>query len=213
MDEKEINKILILAPHTDDGEMGCGATISHFIRRGSKVYYIAFSTCEESVPEGFPKNTLEIELRKATSVLGIKQDNVFICDFKVRHFYEQRQAILDTMIKFNKIIKPDIVFAPSISDIHQDHNVIANETLRAFKHTSILFYEAPWNNFTFNNQAFFLVEETDVRNKINALKQYISQYGRDYSKEDYILGLMRVRGVQVGAKYAEMFEAPRIIFK
>ena len=77
--------ILILAPHTDDGELGCGATISKYIDEGKKVYYVAFSICEESVPEGYPENILETEVKKATKVLGIKQENLFI--YKFLHFY------------------------------------------------------------------------------------------------------------------------------
>ena len=43
-----INKILILAPHTDDGEFGCGASIAKFIKEDKEVYYAAFSLAEES---------------------------------------------------------------------------------------------------------------------------------------------------------------------
>ena len=39
-------RILILAPHTDDGELGCGATISKLIETSNDVYYVAFSACE-----------------------------------------------------------------------------------------------------------------------------------------------------------------------
>ena len=50
------NKILLLSPHTDDAELGCGATIAKLIRQGKTVYYAAFSACEQSVIEGFPKD-------------------------------------------------------------------------------------------------------------------------------------------------------------
>ena len=45
-----MNNILVLAPHTDDGELGCGGTISKFVKEGKNIYYVAFSTAEESVP-------------------------------------------------------------------------------------------------------------------------------------------------------------------
>ena len=53
---KEINNILVLSPHTDDGELGAGGTISKLVENGAKVTYGAFSIAEESVPEGLPKN-------------------------------------------------------------------------------------------------------------------------------------------------------------
>ena len=70
--------ILVLAPHTDDGELGCGGTIAKFIEEGAEVYYAAFSTAEESVPEGLPKDILKTKVRKATSVLGIPSNNLFV---------------------------------------------------------------------------------------------------------------------------------------
>ena len=64
------NNILVLAPHTDDGELGLGGTISKLIELGKKVTYVAFSTAQQSVPEGFPKDILKTEVKKATAQLG-----------------------------------------------------------------------------------------------------------------------------------------------
>ena len=69
----EQDNILILAPHTDDGELGCGGTISKYIEEGKNVYYAAFSTAKESLPKGMPDNTLELEVREATKRLGIPE--------------------------------------------------------------------------------------------------------------------------------------------
>lgn len=203
---------LILAPHTDDGELGCGATISRLTREGCEVHYIAFSICEESVPPHLPKNTLELELYEAIKCIGIPQKNVHVLNFRVRHFNESRQAILDNMIELKKMYQPDIVFMPSVNDIHQDHSTIAYEGLRAFKTTTILAYEEPWNNYTFQNQAFISVTQEDVYNKINALSKYLSQKNRVYTAPDYIQSLLKIHGSQVGREYAEIFEVPRLIY-
>lgn len=37
-----IGSLLVLAPHTDDGEFGCGATIAKCARLGTRVDYVAF---------------------------------------------------------------------------------------------------------------------------------------------------------------------------
>lgn len=42
-------RVLVLAPHTDDGEFGCGGTITKLINEGHEVYYAAFSACQQSV--------------------------------------------------------------------------------------------------------------------------------------------------------------------
>ena len=49
---------LVLAPHTDDGEFGCGGTMARLIESGVEVTYVAFSTAAKSVPEGFPRDIL-----------------------------------------------------------------------------------------------------------------------------------------------------------
>ncbi len=142
-------KILILAPHTDDGEIGCGATIAKLVENGNNVYYLAFSTAEESVPKGFPKDTLRREVRNATNILGIKDENLFIYNYKVRRLSYHRQEILDDLIKVREKIKPNVVFIPTLHDLHQDHATVAQEGLRAFKQVTLLGYELPWNNIYF----------------------------------------------------------------
>ena len=47
-------KILVLAPHTDDGELGCGASIAKFCAEGREVYYAAFCLCAKSLPKDLP---------------------------------------------------------------------------------------------------------------------------------------------------------------
>ena len=93
------NTILLLSPHTDDAELGCGATISKLIREGKTVYYAAFSACEQSVLDDFPKDILIHEVKEATAALGIRPENLFLFRYEVRTFNYRRQEILDDLIK------------------------------------------------------------------------------------------------------------------
>jgi len=203
--------ILVLAPHTDDGEFGCGGSIAKSIEEGAEVYYAAFSLAEESVPEGFPKNILHTEVTNATKILNIPPENLIIYHYPVRKLSYHRQEILEDLVKLNKRLKPDLVFTPSKHDIHQDHATVTNEALRAFKFTSILGYELPWNNYIFENTCFIHLEEKHVLKKLESLKCYRSQIGRNYSSHEYIKGLALTRGIQVGGKYAETFNLIRWI--
>ena len=202
--------ILVLAPHTDDGELGLGGTISRFIAEGKKVTYVAFSTAEESVPEGFPRDILKTEVRNATAVLGVKPENLIIHSYQVRKLGYSRQEILEDLIKLKRSNNFDLVFIPSLHDIHQDHSTIAQEGLRAFKNTTILGYELIWNNLQFNTQCFVKLEKRFIDNKIKALKEYHSQGRRDYLSDDFVYSLARARGVQVGCEFAEAFEVVRL---
>ncbi len=211
MFQKKNNTILVLAPHTDDGEFGCGASINKFISEGSTVYYIAFTLAEESVPEPFPKNILETEVKLATSKLGIASDCLKIFRYKVRHFAYHRQEILENLVLLNKEINPSIVFMPSLSDLHQDHSTIATEGLRAFKKTTILSYEIPWNNINFSTQCFIPIDKSHLEKKIEALDCYNSQKNRSYASREFIESLAITRGTQIGVQYAEVFEVVRLI--
>ena len=98
MISEKINTVLVLAPHTDDGEFGCGGTISKLIGEGKEVHYVAFSSCEKSVPKQFPKDILITEVKAATKKLGIREENLSILKYDVRTFNYHRQDILDDLI-------------------------------------------------------------------------------------------------------------------
>ncbi len=203
--------VYILAPHTDDGELGAGGTISKLIEIGADVYYFAFSTAETSVPEGFPKDILKTEVINATTKLGIKKDNVIIYNYEVRKLNYARQEILEDLIKHRNQLRPDLVLMPSLNDIHQDHSTIAQEGLRAFKNTTILGYELIWNNLHFDTTSFVKLDKKHIQLKSDALKEYKSQGIRDYMSEEFIFSLAKTRGVQIGTQYAESFEVIRLV--
>ena len=207
----EKKRILILAPHTDDGEFGCGGAINKLSKQVNEVIYVAFSAAEDSVVPPYPRDILRQEVKAATQVLGIAKENCHVLSFEVRKFPEHRQEILDAMISLGKEYRPDIVFVPSMHDTHQDHAVIAQEGFRAFKKTTMLGYEVPWNNLDFRTSCFYVLDEEDVLNKVNALKCYQSQQHRSYATEEFVRSLAITRGTQIGQRYAEVFEVIRMI--
>lgn len=201
--------VLVLAPHTDDGELGAGGFIAKLIETGAKVTYAAFSTAEESVPAHLPSDILKTEVKLATKELGIHQENLLIFDYKVRKLNYSRQEILEKLIEIRKTNDFDLVLMPSLKDIHQDHTTISREGLRAFKGTTILGYELIWNNLSFDTTCFVELAERHVNLKSKALECYASQGKRDYMSREFLFSLARARGVQIGVKFAESFEVIR----
>ena len=100
----------------------------------------------------------------------------------MRTFPDHRQEILELLIELWNDWEPDVVFQPSLHDIHQDHQAIAAEGLRAFKRTTILGYEIPWNNFDFAYQAYIALEKHHLERKAAALARYASQQHRRYAE-------------------------------
>ena len=205
----DFSNVLVLAPHTDDGELGAGGFISKLIEKGAAVTYAAFSTAEESVPKHLPKDILKTEVKAATQQLGIPDDKLIIFNYQVRKLNYVRQEILEALIELRRKERFDLVLMPSLKDIHQDHETVAREGLRAFKNTTILGYELIWNNLSFHTTCFIKLEKKHVEAKVNALKCYESQSGREYMQRDFIFSLAKTRGVQIGGNYAESFEVLR----
>jgi LmbE family N-acetylglucosaminyl deacetylase len=208
-----MNRVLVLSPHTDDAELGAGGTIAKFLDEGKDVYYVVFSGCETSVPEGMPKDILRKECKNSIIALGLQPEKFTILDYQVRTFPEHRQEILEELIKLKRIFKPELVLVPSSQDMHQDHGVIYWEALRAFKkETSIWGYEHPWNNLTFTTDIFVKLSLEQVKRKIRVLKEYKSQSDKRYMAENNLRALICTRGAQLDLPYAEAFELVRFLY-
>jgi len=206
------NRVLILSPHVDDGELGCGGTMAKWIEEGKEIYYVAFSWCGKSIPKRLPLDILKKECMSATTTLGVSIKRLFLLDYDVRTFPEFRQEILDNMIEFKKKINPELILVPSSHDTHQDHHVIYEEAIRAFKKdASIWGYEQPWNNLSFTTDIFVKLKKGHLELKLKALKNYKSQRGKSYFDKKYLHGLEQTRGMQIDWPYAEAFELVRLL--
>jgi LmbE family N-acetylglucosaminyl deacetylase len=201
----------VLAPHTDDGEFGCGGTMARHADAGCEVRYVAVSIATRSLPDGFAPDTLAREVGEATAELGIPPAQLTVHDFDVRTFPEHRQDILELLVGLWEEWKPEVVFMPSLHDVHQDHKTVAEEGLRAFKRTTILGYEIPWNNFDFAYQWFVSLEKTHLERKVAALEKYASQQHRRYANPEYVWNVARTHGINVNREYAEVFQVYRVI--
>ena len=206
-----INNVFVLAPHTDDGELGCGGVIAKLVEAGKNVHYVAFSTAQHSLKDPSQGDVLRTEVKHATARLGIRPENLHVFGYQVRKLNYVRQDILEDLVRIRREFEIDLVFMPVVHDMHQDHCTVATEGLRAFKNLPILGYELIWNNISFTTNCFIRLEKRHVERKIEALAEYRSQEGRQYMSPDFIFSLAKVRGVQIGTEYAECFEVIRWI--
>lgn len=197
-----MKKILAIAPHTDDIELGCGATLHRF-KDTYEIHALAI-TSAQPLAIGDPVE----EFYEAMKMVGAK--TTFL-DYQPRTLGEYRQKVLDYFWNLQKKERYDYVFCPSSHDHHQDHQVIYQEAFRAFKHSTILGYELPWNNRTFRTDVFISVNEENLKAKIAMLDCYKTQQERAFMCKEYTFDIARTRGLQVGKKYVEAFEAIRIV--
>lgn len=205
-------RVLALSPHTDDIELGCGGLLARFLEGGSEVLAAVFSSAAESLPAGAPHDTLRLECSESLKRLGVPEGRVFLKDYPVRRFPAHRQEILEELVLLRREFQPDLVLLPAGSDVHQDHQVIHDEGVRAFKEVTILGYELPWNHLQFRCEAFAVLEPRHLERKQEALRAYRSQVelGRPYFEPGFVSALARMRGTQIKAQLAEAFEVIRL---
>jgi LmbE family N-acetylglucosaminyl deacetylase len=207
--------IIFISAHADDAILSAGGILKKYIEQKYNVHYVVFSIAEESVPPGFEKNIVESECRESLSYLGLHKKNIHIFHYKVRTFQKYRQNILDKIIDLKKSVNPNIVFIPSTQDIHQDHEVICKEAIRAFmKSCSIYGYDFPWNIlFEGKINLYFELNDYYLSHKINACNFFKSQLCKPNNclTPEYITSLAIERGNRINKKYAESFEIIREI--
>lgn len=190
---------LILSPHTDDGELGCGGTIAKLVERNWQVHMLYFTACDRDV--------LEEEAQHSGTILGVTHE---ILDFKVRHFPRDRQQVLQTLYDLSRQQSYELVFTPATTDLHQDHGVVTTEAKRAFRSSTLLGYELPWNNLAVTLNGFVALEPRHVERKLAALDCYDSQKHNPYFNPDFFRAVLRTRGVQLATEYAEGFEVIKV---
>ena len=199
--KNRLKNALILSPHTDDAELGCGGTISKMIEDGWHVHVMYFSAVGDRYPN------LAEEAANSGKILGVTHE---ILDFETRFFPRDRQAILQTLYDHSRKNQYDIVFTPTTTDIHQDHGVVTSEAKRAFRNCTLLGYELPWNNLSVSLNCFIPLKERHVKKKILALDCYNSQKHNPYFNEKFFRSVVKMRGVQLANEYAEGFETIKV---
>lgn len=192
---------LVLSPHTDDAELGCGGTIAKMVEEGWAVHVIYFSAVSDRYPD------LIDEAAKSGNILGVTHE---VLNFHTRFFPRDRQEILQALYDHSKENEYDVVFTPTTTDIHQDHGVVTSEAKRAFRKCTLLGYELPWNNLSVSLNCFIPLKEKHVKKKILALDCYNSQKHNPYFNDKFFRSVVKMRGIQLSCLYAEGFEAIKV---
>jgi len=202
------DRVLALGAHTDDIELGCGGLLNRLRRCGSEIKAVVFSRAEESLPEGVAQDTLERECGRAMAHIGLDESSLIVRRIPVRRFPEFRQVILEDLVSLNKQFEPSLVLTMNGNDTHQDHQVIHDESVRAFRSATILGYEIPWNQTETSAQLFAELTDEDIDTKSAMLAEYKSQcsLGRRYMDGDYAATAARFHGYQSKMRLAEAYQ-------
>ena len=158
--------ILFLGAHPDDIELGCGALLHHIVRE-TDVLCVTLSDNQKN-PQ--LRNVVN-ELYTSMAILGVQKENVIVEEFTTRKFPDMRQEILEYLLELRRDFKPEMVFVHTRQDIHQDHNVVTEEALRAYRGITVLGYDVVRSSYGFFPHFLVEVTEEDVVKKIQALSK------------------------------------------
>ncbi|HRQ22195.1 MAG TPA: PIG-L family deacetylase [Anaerolineales bacterium] len=199
-------RVLFLGAHPDDIELGCGALI-HNIAKKTEILCVTLSDNQRN-PD--LKNVKDEQI-ESMKILGVPQEKVLFGPFTTRVFPDARQDILEYFLKLRRDFKPDLIFVHSKQDVHQDHNTMTDEALRAFRGITVLGFDVVRSSYGFFPHFLVEVTEEDVDKKIEALSQYETYKDRYYFNSELSRSIMVRHGALAEIPFAEGFDILRIV--
>ncbi len=201
-------KVLIIGAHPDDIEIAAGASIAKLHDGGYQIYGLILSYGERG---GVPQKRLG-EAEKGARFLELDQFQVH--NFSDTLMMNETAEIVDVIESIVTTYNPDLIFTHSRHDIHQDHQIVHDCTLRALRNYrgTILCYESPSVTQEFV-PVYFLDVCGYVDIKIYAIEKHWGQHKKPYMNPDLIRSKLAFRGNQAKVSYAEGFEVVRMVSK
>jgi N-acetylglucosamine malate deacetylase 1 len=199
-------RLLFVGAHPDDIELGCGAFL-HRARQHSQVLCVTLSDNQKN-----PALTRVVdEHHQSMAVLGVPKEQARVGQFATREFPVARQEILEYLLALRREFQPQIVFVHSRQDIHQDHNVVTEEALRAYRGTTVLGFDVVRSSYGFFPHFLAEVSAEDVEKKIEALDCYRTYRDRYYFDAGLLRATMMRHGALAEREFAEGFDILRIV--
>jgi LmbE family N-acetylglucosaminyl deacetylase len=200
--------VLCLGAHSDDIEIGAGATLLGMLDRG---VHLEVHWC---VLSGVGDRGTEAGASAADFLSGAAATQIEVMEFRDGFFPEQGDAIKSWFEQLKHRANPDIIFTHRRDDAHQDHRQVCRLTWNTFRDHCIFEYEIPkWDGDLGQPNLYVPASASALERKIDLL---ISHFGTQRSKEwfdrETFLGLARLRGMECRApeRYAEAFVARKL---
>lgn len=202
-----LGTILCIGAHSDDIEIGAGATVLRLIRENPQTR-IVWVVCSATGIRG-----REAEQSAARFLEGAGAREIVLKEFRDGHFpsqFNEIKAFFETLKGFD----PDLILTHFGKDYHQDHRVVSDLTWNTFRNHAILEYEIPkWDGGLGSPNFFAPATVADTDRKIALLTEcFASQAGKHWFDDLTFRGLMRLRGLECNAPehLAEGFYARKI---
>lgn len=212
--ESKNKKVLALAPHADDIEIGMGGSIARLVQNGYEVKIInLIIPCEDVYGQSSEtaKKIRMTESVKSAEIMGVEMETLDLDPYTFGYNRETTKL-------FDQIIRdfdPGHVFMTWEHDSHQDHQALAKIVYGATRKNrcSVYMYETMIpggiSTYAFRPQMFINISD-HIEQKKQSIDAYKSVFGNN-SIAEAIIGRASFRGSQIGVKYAEAFEVVKEI--
>ncbi|MEO5666242.1 MAG: PIG-L deacetylase family protein [Nocardioides sp.] len=195
--------VLCLGAHPDDIEIGCGGTMLGLAERPGTRFTSLVLTGDDQ---------REQESTKALQRLAPHIETHFarLIDGRLP---AQWQETKDALERLGADCRPDVIFAPRVDDAHQDHRLVGQLASTVWRDAVILHYEiAKWDGDMGAPNTFVGLSVAHAREKVDVLNAcFPSQVDREWWDDEAFLGLMRLRGIECRAQYAEAFYSSKLL--
>jgi LmbE family N-acetylglucosaminyl deacetylase len=198
--------VLAIGAHPDDIEIGAGGTLLTLAesRTGISARYVVLTGTEERHSEA--RNAAAAFLPGADLTIDLHQ----LPEGRLPALWDRVKDILEDVARDSA---PDVIFAPSCHDAHQDHRILGEVLPTAFRNQLIWSYEIPkWDGDLGRPSVYFPLTSDVAQRKVELLhKCFPSQAGRDWWDDEVFLGLARLRGMECRAPYSEAFTCTKSV--
>jgi LmbE family N-acetylglucosaminyl deacetylase len=203
-----LRSVLALGSHSDDIEIGCGATLLALSRARPEVEITWVVLGAEGEREREARASAEAFMGAATS------SEVVVHGFRDGFFPYIGGEVKDVFEELKSRLDPDVILTHARHDLHQDHRLVCELTWNTWRDHLILEYEIPkYDGDLGTPNVFVPVSEEIAQEKVKlVLEAFKSQTEKHWFDEELFLGLMRVRGMEGRAPsgYAEAFTCRKL---
>jgi LmbE family N-acetylglucosaminyl deacetylase len=198
-----LRSVLALGSHSDDIEIGCGATLLALTGTRPEIEVTWVVLGAEGEREREARASAEAFMGAAT------RSEVIVHGFRDGFFPYVGGDVKDVFEELKSRLEPDLILTHARHDLHQDHRLVCELTWNTWRDHLILEYEIPkYDGDLGTPNVFVPISEEVARKKVRlVLDTFESQLARHWFDEQLFLGLMRVRGMEGRSPsgYAEAF--------
>lgn len=201
--------VLCVGAHSDDIEIGCGATMLTLLDRRDDL------TVTWVVLSGDEDRSNEARISAEAVLAGAAGRDIRIADFKDAYFPHEGERLKGYFEALGTDLQPDLIFTHFEGDRHQDHRLVSELTWNTFRDHFILEYEIPKYDGDLANPSMFVHIEEDalIRKTENLVRHFPSQTGKPWFASEVFRSMALIRGVESRSptRYAEGFYARKAI--